>query len=121
MSVELSVGQSRPLPTFTPPALENWQPQPCQHSRFIFVLFTLFGFSAHLFLRPILRVLYSSSLFLLVAQTMPLLCSFHNFTFQTSWFSKSTTRLMPFLVESLCYRVAFHLHTFCATRQTRGR
>lgn len=82
MSVELSVRQSRPLPTFTPPALQDWQYQPCQHSRVIFVLLTLFGVSAHLFLRPILRVLYFISLFLLVAQTLPLLCSFHNFTFQ---------------------------------------
>lgn len=44
MSVELLVGQSRPLLPFTPPALQDWQPQPCQHIRVIFVLLPLFGF-----------------------------------------------------------------------------
>ncbi|KAM6479997.1 hypothetical protein HDV62DRAFT_114153 [Trichoderma sp. SZMC 28011] len=121
MSVELSVGQSRPLPPFTPPALQDWQPQPFQHSLVIFVLLPLLGFSAHLSPRTILRVLHSRNLFLLVAQTLPLLCSFHHFTFQTSWLSKPTSRLMLFAVESLCSRVSFHLHTFCTTRQTRGR
>lgn len=54
MRVELLIGQSRPLPPFTPPALQYWQPQPCQHSRVIFVLLPLFGLSAHLFLRSLL-------------------------------------------------------------------